>query len=173
VSGAGLDKMKHRLQSQVRKECLSLYSQSGMIFDEYEFNTHFITFSPFACSFYFFLLSCLVLSCLDFSYLILSYLISSHLILSYHSCHLTPLILTLPSPPLTHTTHQDAYEQSPVGVGLEQLVHSVHVDADGRQHATPAVAKYRSLREFNSTGSSCSPSPPSNGTSTPVDNCST
>ena len=40
--------------------------------------------------------------------------------------------------------------QSPVGVGLEQLVHSSHVDADGRQHATPAVAKYRTEREFNS-----------------------
>ena len=137
--------------------------------------SHSSTFSPFSLTIYpmfYLILSYLILSHLILSYLILSYLILSYLI-TYVTLVTNDLFLLSHSPPLTHTTHQDAYEQSPVGVGLEQLVHSVHVDADGRQHATPAVAKYRSLREFNSTGSSCSPSPPSNGTSTPVDNCST
>eukprot|EP00596_Hydrurales_sp_CCMP1899_P010340 CAMPEP_0119038436 /NCGR_PEP_ID=MMETSP1177-20130426/7389_1 /TAXON_ID=2985 /ORGANISM="Ochromonas sp, Strain CCMP1899" /LENGTH=335 /DNA_ID=CAMNT_0007001049 /DNA_START=923 /DNA_END=1930 /DNA_ORIENTATION=- len=45
--------------------------------------------------------------------------------------------------------NQDAYEQSPVGVNLEQLVHALHVDADGQEHATPSVAKDRYQREFH------------------------
>lgn len=46
---------------------------------------------------------------------------------------------------------EDSYDMrhTHASVGLEQLTHALHVDADGVQHTTPAVARYRSLREFD------------------------
>ena len=46
---------------------------------------------------------------------------------------------------------EDSYDMRHThsSVGLEQITHALHVDADGVEHTTPAVARYRSLREFD------------------------
>ena len=54
--------------------------------------------------------------------------------------------------PRMKTTDEMNVHHTPIS--LEHIIHNTHVDADGREHTTPAVARFRNLREYDGSSKS-------------------